>query len=261
MIADGPCADPGKPSGARVYDFLIGGKDNLPADRELAAKLIADDPGLPQLSLDNRAFVLKSARWVASIKGIAQFIDAGCGLPGPVPLHRAVRDAGLPAKVAYADKDPIVLSHLAATQAAEGWEGTAVIKGDAEDPESVLGDPALTGLIDLEQPAALIFGATLSCMDAETARDAVAGFTARLAPRSAVIISCTSYFDQERGDAMAAAYASACNWRSHPVEDVQGFFGDLRLVGGIVADVRHWLLLPDAEGREARVLGGVGLLD
>ena len=58
---------------------------------------------------------------------------------------------------------------------------------------------------------------------------------------------------------LAAAYASACRWRSHPAADVASFFGDLPLVGGLVTDVRRWLLLADSEDREAVVLGGVSL--
>jgi hypothetical protein len=39
--------DTSKPNIARVYDFWLGGKDNFAADRELAAKLLEIDPGIP----------------------------------------------------------------------------------------------------------------------------------------------------------------------------------------------------------------------
>jgi hypothetical protein len=257
VTADSP--DPARPSGPRVYDYLLGGTDNYPADRELAKQLIADHPGLPRLSSDNRAFVLKACSWLASMKEIRQFIDVGSGLPGSPSLHEALQEGEPSSAVAYVDRDPQVICHLQCTQDNYGWRRTAVIAGDAEDPEKVLAHPALLELIDLEQPVAVVFGATLSCMDAEAARSAVAGFAGRLAPQSAVVISCASYLDQERGDAMAAAYSSACGWRSHPAADIASFFGDLELVGGMLTDVRRWLLLPDSDDREARVYGGVGI--
>jgi hypothetical protein len=37
--------DPNIPNVARVYDVLLGGKDNFSADREAAAKLLAAVPG------------------------------------------------------------------------------------------------------------------------------------------------------------------------------------------------------------------------
>ena len=39
--------DPSKPSIARVYDYWLGGKDNFPADRAEAERLIAIYPQLP----------------------------------------------------------------------------------------------------------------------------------------------------------------------------------------------------------------------
>ena len=42
--------DTSKPNAARVYDYMLGGKDNFAADRELAERMLQIDPGLPRLA-------------------------------------------------------------------------------------------------------------------------------------------------------------------------------------------------------------------
>ena len=80
-----PCTSLGdqdaqKPTQARVYDYLVGGRDNFEADRELAGDLIRRHPPVARLARVNRGFVLAAARWAAE-RGVRQFLDLGCGLP------------------------------------------------------------------------------------------------------------------------------------------------------------------------------------
>jgi len=42
--------DASKPNIARAYDYLLGGKDNFAADRELAEKILAIYPGTRQMA-------------------------------------------------------------------------------------------------------------------------------------------------------------------------------------------------------------------
>ena len=64
--------DTTKPNIARVYDALLGGKDNYAADRELAERIVALNPGLPGLVRDNRMFITKAVTMAASHRGIRQ---------------------------------------------------------------------------------------------------------------------------------------------------------------------------------------------
>jgi hypothetical protein len=68
------------PSVARVYDYWLGGKDNFAADRELAGKLLGIYPPAAEMARDNRQFLARAVRWVAS-RGVTQFLDLGAGLP------------------------------------------------------------------------------------------------------------------------------------------------------------------------------------
>ena len=252
------------PSAPRIYDFLLGGKDNFDADRELAARMEAaagDGASVRELARVNRAFVLKAARWVASMLAVDQFLDLGCGLPLQPAVHDAARDGCPEATVVYADMDAMVLSHVSALQSGPGL---AAAEADASDPEAALEAAAAAGLLDLGRPACVILGATLSTMDSAAARAAVAGYAAALAPGSAIIISCASWADPETGRRIAKMSAVAGPWFNHPAGDVASFFAaaDLRIIHGRVMDVACWPACPvnppDQAG--AVVLGGIGVV-
>src|SRR6185437_3379737 len=146
----GPDVDTSRPNIARVYDFLLGGKDNYASDRELAGQIVALNPGLPGLVRDNRAFIIKAVTKAASDLGIRQFIDLGAGLPVHPSVHEAVRGVSPDARVVYVDHDPVVQSHVRALMAGDG---VAAVGADITRPGEVLADPELTGLIDFGQPA------------------------------------------------------------------------------------------------------------
>ena len=257
-----PPVDASRPSTPRVYDCLLGGKDNFAADRDLAGRLEAEAPGLRELARVNRAFVLQSARWAASMLGISQFLDLGCGLPSRPAVHEVARDGCEGARVVYVDKDPMVACHAASLMAGTGL---AAVRADAAEAARVLelvADLEVPGsggrLIGFARPVCVILGGTLSSMPAETARAAVAAYAEALAPGSAVVISCVSYADPEFAAKMEDMFSAAGTWRNHPLADVESFFGGLRVVHGRVADVRCWPMMPP-ETPAACVLGGIGV--
>ena len=63
-----PTLTPTTPSIARVYDYLLHGKDNFAVDREVAEKLMAVAPLAADVTRENRQFL---ARAVA-IVGVAR---------------------------------------------------------------------------------------------------------------------------------------------------------------------------------------------
>ena len=126
--------DTSRPNAARVWDCLLGGKDNFAADRDLAEALTdparGGDPGLRALAREQRAFILRAVRWAAAHGGIAQFIDAGCGLPFRPYVHEAARSAEPSARVAYADPDPMVVRHVQALERpGKGWRPSRRTRG------------------------------------------------------------------------------------------------------------------------------------
>jgi S-adenosyl methyltransferase len=84
------------PNPARIYDYLLGGKDYFPPDREAAEKLIAAYPEARTLARANRRFLTRAV-WYLAEYGIGQYIDLGTGLPTSPNVHevaRQVRPAG-----------------------------------------------------------------------------------------------------------------------------------------------------------------------
>lgn len=257
-----PLVDASAPSAPRVYDYLLGGKDNFATDRDLAERLEAQAPGrggVREMARVNRRFILKAVTWSASMLGIGQFLDLGCGLPAKPAVHEAARDGEPGARVVYVDRDPVAVSHMAALQAGTGL---AAVLADISVLPSVLECEAVRGLLDLRQPVCAVFGGTLSAMSADTARKAVAGYAEAMAPGSTVVISCVSYTDPEFAAKMEAMFGAAGEWRSHSPENVASFFlaANLRVVRGKVTDVRCWPMLA-TETPAARVLGGIGIKD
>ena len=250
-------ADPNRPSGPRVYDYLTGGTSWFPADKAHAENLIAADPamkpGFRELARQNRRFILAATTWAAS-RGIRQFLDLGSGLPVTPAIHDAAPDAG----VCYLDNDPVVQLKLKAQYG--GARGIAVAGADARKPREVLGHPAVQGLLDLRKPACLLFGGTLSGMTGDEARWAVAGLAWVLAEGSCAAISCVSFADAGTGEKMAAALSQAGPWHNHSEEDVRSFFeaGRLNVAGGI-AGLKLWPRLLPVAAKGVRLIGGVAL--
>ena len=81
-----PRIDTSKAHPARVYDWLLGGKDNYEADRALGDAMVAAIPTLPAMARANRAFMERAVRHLAG-EGITQFLDIGTGIPTSPNLH------------------------------------------------------------------------------------------------------------------------------------------------------------------------------
>ena len=245
-----------RPSGARIYDYLQGGKDNFAPDREAADRIEAMFPGMSKLVRQHREFARRAARWLHG-EGVHQFVDVGCGLPLPPTVSQAVPCA----RVACVASDAVVLAHLRALAAGPG---VAVVAADEADPRLVLAAPELAEVINLDEPCGVLLAGILSGMDADAARNAVAGYAEALVPGSAVAVSCVSYRDQEAGDQAAEAYRAMTGgtYCSHSRETITGFFktAGLHLAQCGVSDVRSWWEPVSMSERAVSVLGGVGIV-
>lgn len=67
---------------ARVYDYLLSGRDNYQVDRDAAEAVLAFLPQARAAALANRAFMRRAVRTLIE-DGIEQFVDVGTGLPSP----------------------------------------------------------------------------------------------------------------------------------------------------------------------------------
>jgi hypothetical protein len=149
------------PSTARMYDYYLGGKDNYPADRDAAERVIKMMPeGTVRTSaIQNRQFLGRAVRDLATEHGMRQFLDIGTGLPTMNSVHDVAKSVAPDSRVVYVDHDPVVLAH--ARDLLHGVDNTTIIKHDLRDPESILTDPELRAILDLSKPVAVLLLAIL----------------------------------------------------------------------------------------------------
>jgi hypothetical protein len=148
-----PASDPAQPAAARIYDYLLGGKDNCAVDRAAAEKVLAVAPDQRRLARANRAFAIRAVRVLAEA-GIKQFIDLGTGFPTSPSVHEAARQADPSARVVYVDHDPVVHAHNTALLATA--DRVASVQADIRRPEDIFGHPDVARLIDLGEPVVLL---------------------------------------------------------------------------------------------------------
>jgi hypothetical protein len=146
---------PDVPSAARIYDYLLGGKDNYPADRKAAESIAVKLPNVRLAVQWNRAFLRRVVQYLVGEAGITQIIDIGAGLPTAGPTHEVATELNADARVVYVDHDPVVLAH--ARDMLQGLANVTVIRHEMAEPAEILADPDLIGLIDFSQPVGLMY--------------------------------------------------------------------------------------------------------
>src|ERR1700739_2910517 len=109
-LSESAALDPKVPNVARMYDYMLGGKENYASDRAAVDKLIELEPAVPRFARLNREFLGRAVRFVAS-QGVSQFLDVGAGLPTQQSVHEVARAIDPGARIAYVDNDPVVLAH------------------------------------------------------------------------------------------------------------------------------------------------------
>jgi O-methyltransferase involved in polyketide biosynthesis len=248
--------DPKKPSIARVYDYVLGGKDNFAADRELAEQLISLFPPIVVTAKENKEFLDRAVTWVAGT-GIGQFIDIGCGMPTSPSTDSSARAVAPGARVAYVDNDPIVISHLTGSLGQD--PAVTIVEGDAREVDSTIA--AVSAGINLSAPACLMIAAMVHFFEASAARDLVARYAAAVAPGSLVILTMLLAGGKEADQFYGRYSQGPARLYQHSAADFASFFGDLEVLAPGVADARtwrpEWPMVPVPPKRDCEMLVGV----
>ena len=88
-----PRLDTSTAHSARVWNYLLGGKDNFAADRETGDLILQMFPGIAHLARLQRRFLARAVRYLAGEAGIRQFLDIGTGLPTADNTHEIAQQA------------------------------------------------------------------------------------------------------------------------------------------------------------------------
>ena len=251
----------GVPNPARIYDYLLGGKDNFPADREIAEQMLAIAPVAREVVEDNRKFLRRAVEVLADA-GARQFIDLGSGLPTQGNVHEIAQAAAPGSRVVYVDNDPMVVAHSRALLAGDN---TVAIEGDLRQPDKVLGHPEVRELIDFGQPVALLLLAILHFVpDDEDPFGIVAHYRDALPAGSHLAISHGTRDIPQRPDLSPEEMAdmgakveqlyqlTTASLVTRTRAEVERFFDGLELLEPGVVEIQRWR--PD--GRTSLLPGG-----
>ncbi|HEX9343766.1 MAG TPA: SAM-dependent methyltransferase [Actinomycetota bacterium] len=227
---------------ARMYDYFLGGKDNFPADREAAEKVLAIVPEGRDMARENRAFLGRAVRFLAG-SGIRQFLDIGTGIPTQGNTNAVAHAVAHDARVAYVDNDPIVLVHARALLAAHDQDRTTVVQADLRQPAELLAHPEVRAMIDFQQPVAILLVAILHFIrDQEDPAGIVACLKQVMAPGSYLVIS---HGTQDLDPVMAQRAVRPYNQATAPFilrsrDEIASFFDGLELVDPGLVQLPLW---------------------
>jgi hypothetical protein len=255
----------GQPHPARVYDYLLGGKDNFAADRAAGEAGLRANPNSRIPPRENRAFLGRAVRYLAREAGISQFLDIGTGIPTSPNVHEVAQLIEPRARIVYVDNDPIVLTQARALLTT-GPEGrTAYIDADLRDIDAILGSAELQRTLDLRKPVGLLLIAVMHFIPDEDDPWALAArLLAALPSGSYLALShLTGDFDPAAWAGVVAVYRrSGVTMQVRPKPDVERFFAGLDLIDPGVVSLPRWRPDPSDIGRPptdaaVSVYGGV----
>lgn len=249
------------PSGARIYDYLLGGRRNFAVDREAAELFLKAVPNARKAARATRGFVLRAARFMAE-QGITQFLDIGCGIPAEPDVHEIARQVHPDARVAYVDNDTIV---IAEGQALRDEPGVITVEGDLRNPAAILTNPDVTGLLDLSKPVGVLTVAIWHFLPEETLHRAQAELREGLAAGSYLALShaCTKNLTAAQIAAGQALYRQTTNpVAARSPEEIGALLDGFTTVEPGLVSLHEWRPRdgdPYPE-QSSEVLAGVGIL-
>ncbi|MCL7367825.1 MULTISPECIES: SAM-dependent methyltransferase [Streptomyces] len=232
-----PRIDTSKPHPARVYDWLLGGKDNYPVDQQVGETLPEEARGN---AARNRAFMHRAAAWLAK-DGVDQFLDIGTGIPTEPNLHQIVQALRPEARIVYVDNDPIVLRHAEALLTSRPEGATDFLLADVRQPGTIL--ERAREVLDFDRPIALSLIALLHFLpDDEDPYRLVRTLVEALPSGSSLILShgTADQHPELQQETEAAYKKGAIPLRMRTRSEVEPFFAGLELVDPGLVFATEW---------------------
>ncbi|WP_026249817.1 MULTISPECIES: SAM-dependent methyltransferase [unclassified Streptomyces] len=254
-----PVIDTGRPHSARIYDYLLGGKDNYRVDQQAGDELVAAAPQERAGARANRAFLERAVRHVVGA-GVRQILDIGTGLPHSPNVHEVALEAAPDVRVAYVDNDPIVTAHADALLRSSDTIGVAL--ADLRDPRAVVEHPHVLDVIDFDRPLALLLTSVLHFLtDAHRPERIVATLREALPAGSYLVLSHATddFADCTAAQAVYDTATTPLTPRSH--NEISKFFDGLELLPPGLVSVPSWRpdTPPSARPAAIGVYGAVAL--
>jgi hypothetical protein len=249
-MSDGVLRDlhTGRAHGARIYDYILGGKDNYAVDRAAAEATRQIWPALPVHMRANREFMHRAARYLATECGIDQFLDIGTGIPTSPNLHEVVQEVCPQAHVVYTDNDPIVLAHARALMNSSAQGRTAYVEADLRDPDTILASREFRETLELNRQIGLTLIAVVHFIESETEAVEVVRRIIDVLPSGSYLAAtiATDDFDPEQlAEVRRTYYEHGETLRFSSLAGAKRFFDGLELVDPGIVQMHKWR--PDDE--------------
>jgi S-adenosyl methyltransferase len=232
--------DIGKPSTARMYDYVLGGGHNLEADRVLVEKILAIQPEMRRIAIMNRAFLRRAVLFMVEA-GIRQFLDLGSGIPTVGNVHEIAQQANPECRVVYVDFEPVAVAH--SQLVLEGNDRAMMLQADITEPDLVLHAPETRRMLDFTKPIGLLAITIGHHIGPERNPSGVfARYRDALVPDSYLAIThATNDFATERSKKAYEMSKSQISVFLRDREEIVGYFGDFELVEPGLVTTSQWL--------------------
>ncbi|MFC6879290.1 MULTISPECIES: SAM-dependent methyltransferase [Actinomadura] len=242
------------PHSARVWNYLLGGKDHFAADRAAADHAVALKPDMIEQARADRAFLGRAVRHLVGEEGVRQFLDIGTGLPTADNTHQVAQRVAPECRIVYVDHDPLVLVHARALLTSSPEGGCDYIDADVREPDEILA--AARARLDFTKPiAVMLVGILHHVEDAEKPEVIVRRLMSAVPPGSWLVINHpTSVVHGER------SVRSARQWNEsggrptvtlRTPEQIGRYFDGLELLDPGVVSCSRWR--PDPRSFEPAV--------
>jgi hypothetical protein len=225
---------------ARVWNYLLGGKDHFAPDRETGDLILQMFPGIARLARLQRQFLVHAVRFLAGQAGVRQFLDVGTGLPTADNTHEVAQAVAPQSRIVYADNDPMVLVHARALLTTAPGGATSYIEADVRDPDTILGEAART--LDFSQPVALIMLGILGQLPDSDKPHALLRRYLDALPSGSSLALCDGTDTSPALNEAIAVYNqnSASSYHLRSPEQIAGFFDGLTLVAPGLVPAAQW---------------------
>jgi S-adenosyl methyltransferase len=256
-----PGLDTGTAHSVRVWNYLLGGKDNYAADRAAGDMLAQMFPGITAMARMQRQFQIRAVRFLAEA-GIRQFVQIGTGLPTSDSTHEVAQRIAPESRIVYVDNDPLVLVYARAMLISAPGGVTSYVEADARDTQEILHEAART--LDFARPVAvLMLGILGQIPDFDEPGSIVTQLLRPLASGSYLVVSDGTDTNPALSQAVAAYNERSANpYHLRSPRRIAAFFDGLTLVPPGVVPLPRWRPSVSGTGgqpRDAYSLCGAGL--
>jgi hypothetical protein len=248
--------DAGVPHTARIWNYLLGGKDNFAVDREVGKQILVGQPALAENAKLSRAFLARVVHYLAAEAGVRQFLDIGTGLPTADNTHEVAQKAAPDSRIVYVDNDPLILAHARALLTSRPEGMTEYVDADMHDTSRVLREAAST--LDFSEPVAVLFMGVLGHVQKDSDALGIVRTAMDAVPSGSYLAVCDGTDSSPEVIEAARIWneSAAAPYHLRSKERLAQLFEGLELVEPGLVPVTKWR--PDTDVHEIDQYGAVG---